>query len=279
MADIRRFIDETQTMGICVLFSFWRIISYYCSLNQCNPIPLADFCRKYIFFINDRCQILSNEDFLKVLLEDYHTSRFSGENDTPNIPAIIKNNTIATDDINNSSRDVVEFLTASVFHYYCQHMENNIRGYQHIAWLAEQMRCGLFLPVRDWSAVNVIDVPIGDNIENEILRHLDADENAFVMFFTSLNSASGHSRVLCKYNNQYYVGDPNDKRFKKLADHEEFCLKQKLPYLPFSINGGNSITECLFVSDSPIVEDTPKTGSGSSSVSGAGPSDSLDMQI
>lgn len=258
MADIRKFTDETQIMGICVLFSFWRIVSYYCSIRHCCPTPLVDFCRKYVLFINNRCQILSKEDYIKVLLEDYRTSRFCGGNTAPNIPAIINSNTITTDVLQNSSRDVLEFLAASVFHYYCQHMENNIRGYQHIAWLAEQMRCGLFLPVRDWSTLNVIDVPIGDHIENEILGHLDADENAFVMFFTSFNSASGHSRVLCKYNNQYYVGDPNDKRFKKLADHEEFCLKQKRPYNPFSIKGANNITECLFISESMTEEDFPK---------------------
>ena len=77
------------------------------------------------------------------------------------------------------------------------------------------------------------------------------------MFFSTVSSTFGHSRILCKYNNQYYVGDPNDKRFKKLADHEEFCRNLKQPYIPFSIKEGDNITDCLFVSESLTEEDPP----------------------
>lgn len=206
MVDITKFTKQKQNMAICVIYSLWRVLSYSCKMS------LHDFCIHYIQLINTKCPEINSKSFFNQYEIDIRNKRY-GDSTKCNIK---KMDGSLTDILSSIDYNSLEYLTTSVFHYYCQKIENNIRGYQHIKNLIEES-------ISNNSCFKKIKICNVDCLEipslTEAQLKLSSNKVDFLLLLID-NQKGGHSVVVTMYQNVFYICDPNIGTFKRIEDYQ-----------------------------------------------------------
>jgi len=176
------------------------------------------------------------------LRTDINNRRFEGEKelDPKDVQKLMAHTTLTPEVIRGiKTTYLLEYVSASVLHHYCQRVENDIRGYEHIQWLHEKIRTtkGLQIPILPYD-VQFVET---DNIDKaDVLSKLGRGYAFAMILFTSPNG--WHSVVLTKSEDEVYIIDPIRKKPQQWSEYANRDIK---PMFRMDDSWENYVTECL----------------------------------
>ena len=243
--DISKFKDIKQQADVCVLFSYWRFIQYF------NPnVQFHSFCKSYIQYIQDNHNIFNHKDLGFYIHKEIKKQKGNPDHKNDNLEkncSVLLNSSDIAKELENLNDISTEVLTYAVFHCYCQKVAGDIRGLDHITTLHKTF-------ITQDSRYFILDTQINFTQDGgEIAQAIDNIQKGNIDFLILLYQTqrqylgriqySGHTIMLVKTKNGIYIGDPNLKRFKKIAEYEKlYSYSNK-----FDINRKETITECITI--------------------------------
>lgn len=246
--EIRNFSKQKQMAGACVLFSYWRILEhsnpgykFHAFCREYLKLMLSEYLTKGVEYPMSQLRALKN-CLLNLGKDNISNRRFKGEKDLDpkDVQKLLTHATLTPEVIRGiKTTYLFEYVAASVLHHYCQCVENDMRGYEHIQWLHEKIRTtkGLQIPVQSY---DVQFAEKGDIDKADVLSKLGR-EYAFVMIlFTTPNG--WHSVVLTKSEDEVYIIDPIRKKPQQWSEYAICDIK---PMFRMDDSWENYVTECL----------------------------------
>ena len=244
--DISKFKDIKQQANVCVLFSYWRFIQYF------NPsVKFHPFCISYIQYMQDKYNIISHEKLDSYICQELDVQRRNPDHKNENLnekcSLLLNSDSDIANELEHLNDISIEVLTYAVLHYYCQKDAGDIRGLDHLTTLHKTF-------ITQDSQYVIPNTQINFTQDSgEIVQAIDNIQKGNIDFLILLYQTQrqhqgqiqylGHTIMLVNTKNGIYIGDPNLKRFKKIAEYEKLDSYSN----KFDINRKETITECITI--------------------------------